>query len=942
MNQFQAIEGISKALGVLTHQIEQENLSGLFSKNRIIEDIFLPVFQVLFSAPGLRNLNSTGSNHAHLDLADNTARLGIQVSTDRSAAKVTKTLKGVLDDGLTKDYDRVVIFMLSAKRSLFTKASKMGWSALCGTKLDFDPDRDIVELPSLLSRISGLPYSDILTIQNSIAHSIVGNDYVDVLELVSKVSEKHLSYEKKSARYIPGVFIETRDTKQLCRCFCHPAHFLQRSVESGRRLNLSSWNDFLERGGLELLPISPLTDVANGSNLIQLEQKAETLWASYQSLLTTIKEYEFDRSRCLPLPTSTAKQLAFYEENAHALTNELQFLPSTIRNVREEFEAASKRIFLLTGTAGQGKTNLLCDLYENFLVKHGIPCAFLSGRELGLKANGDLAQVLCAHLFGTNVATLDEGAARLSKEALRCNKPFVLMIDGLNEHREIGLFSQQLEYVVDSLLAYPGIRFLFSCRTEFFDDRFSNLTAGTLKPYVILCKSSDTRLADAEREELVSVYFEYFEVNGTRVASHVQESLTKDLLLLRFFCETYGRRGKDANYEQPDIRHFYRDELFKGYVSQKLQTANIFLQSLISTAAPTSTGRQLEQVLHLCLQHMLSSKQFLGVPLSAIPSGLQQALYSLLDEELIIRKDVYAEGGSAFSESVNFTFDELRDYLLAQFLIGQVYPAGLANFLDSIEAFTPQSAPTEGVQRFLFYASRKSSNTQFYKDYRQHPWYVGVYHREVFNVDQANLGPEDAAEIKTYLQKLDWKANEIARNLAVRWDPTVWPVLSLAILNTFVFGSGVGAYRALIMSFSQNGYRQESLSQGFYSFVKNVIMHRTVRAEFHRYREIVKLLMLMAPLEGDSWWTGPALECLRGLLPLATGKVTEELLGFPLEKFPEHRRMIWRLLYESMSLKIEARILARAEADYLAFAPNDYGLTMELKRFLEQFREVAR
>jgi len=135
-----------------------------------------------------------------------------------------------------------------------------------------------------------------------------------------------------------------------------------------------------------------------------------------------------------------------------------------------------------------------------------------------------------------------------------------MMIDGLNEHRNIAAFSQQLEYVVDSLLAYPGVRLLFSCRTEFFQDRFSNLMDGALKSHVMLCRAIETRLADEEREELVSVYFDYFEVDANKVVAHVRENLTKDMLLLRIFCETYGARGNNGDYVQPEIRHFYRDD----------------------------------------------------------------------------------------------------------------------------------------------------------------------------------------------------------------------------------------------------------------------------------------------------------------------------------------------------------------------------------------------
>ncbi|MGB6945371.1 MAG: SMEK domain-containing protein, partial [Bryobacteraceae bacterium] len=70
MNRQQALDEIAKSLGVLAHQVQQENLSGMYSKNRLIEDVFLPLFRILFSSPDLKNINTTGSNTAHLDLAN--------------------------------------------------------------------------------------------------------------------------------------------------------------------------------------------------------------------------------------------------------------------------------------------------------------------------------------------------------------------------------------------------------------------------------------------------------------------------------------------------------------------------------------------------------------------------------------------------------------------------------------------------------------------------------------------------------------------------------------------------------------------------------------------------------------------------------------------------------------------------------------------------------
>src|SRR4051794_1710795 len=100
----EASDDISYALGVLTHQVSAENLAGLYSKNRLVEDILLPVFRILFGAPGLANTNLIAQGFPDIDLADSQQRLAIQVTTDRTAGKVTETLTGFVGRKAHKTY----------------------------------------------------------------------------------------------------------------------------------------------------------------------------------------------------------------------------------------------------------------------------------------------------------------------------------------------------------------------------------------------------------------------------------------------------------------------------------------------------------------------------------------------------------------------------------------------------------------------------------------------------------------------------------------------------------------------------------------------------------------------------------------------------------------------------------------------------------------------
>ena len=362
----------------------------------------------------------------------------------------------------------------------------------------------------------------------------------------------------------------------------------------------------MDRAGLDPLPLPDLGSLSYERTLSGVQNASSEASRSFGGLFAALKRYKDGaRSRSLAATVPASKK-AFYEENSHVLVNELQSIPYYLNPVIDELNLPEKRIFFLTGRAGQGKTNLLCDLVEKFLTKHEIPCVFLSARELGLKQSNDLAQTICDHLFSKKIATLEEGIDLLSKEALRLNKPFILVIDGLNEHHDISLFAQQLETVVDSLLQHPGVKCLFSCRSEFFEQRFTALINGHLRPEIFVCSSTERRLEEEEKSELVDIYFEFFSVDRNRVAKEVREVLTNDMLLLRFFCEVYGARDKEADYVQPDVQHFYREELFQRYLEQKLHTAEIFLQSVTTTFGLESPTSKLLRVLEICADQMIT------------------------------------------------------------------------------------------------------------------------------------------------------------------------------------------------------------------------------------------------------------------------------------------------------------------------------------------------
>jgi hypothetical protein len=298
---------------------------------------------------------------------------------------------------------------------------------------------------------------------------------------------------------------------------------------------------------------------------------------------------------------------------------------------------------------------------------------------------------------------------------------------------------------------------------------------------------------------MVDGYLKFFGLRPDGIAEYVLESLKKDVLLLRFFCEAYGSRGKPPGYQQPVIANIYRDQIFHIYLKEKLGTADAFLQRITGEINPVNPKADLMAVLAHVLGHMLGAWSFADVPAATVPSSLHRALYALLDEELILRRDA-AQEEAVFSEpkeTINFTFDEFRDFLLAQYLLRRVYETDRQAFERYVANSDPKRSQTiEGVKKFLFYASRRQENESFWAYYREKTWYTDVYDAEIFNMIRNRRGQKIRQSPFRRCSRRRARRS-FALRLAVSWDGRRSPRLNLDLLLDVVTGSRRSSVREL-------------------------------------------------------------------------------------------------------------------------------------------------
>src|SRR5262249_22791045 len=151
---------------------------------------------------------------------------------------------------------------------------------------------DVVAINSLFKLIEGLSHGNIFSVEQILSRSVVGEQFIDVERSLARQCQRQLEYEKNSGKYIPDVFVETRETKNLARTFAHPVLFFRRTVEALSRTKLCGPNAFLQKVGLPSLPFPDLAQFIGHEQLADVEAAAKQLPTALEPLNQVLSKYE--------------------------------------------------------------------------------------------------------------------------------------------------------------------------------------------------------------------------------------------------------------------------------------------------------------------------------------------------------------------------------------------------------------------------------------------------------------------------------------------------------------------------------------------------------------------------------------------------------------------------------------------------------------------------
>ena len=104
-----------ESLARLAEEVRLSVHSNQLNIAHLSESLFRKLLNTLYGW-SLKDLNVNGANHPAIDLADDDARIAVQVTATAETKKVKSTITKFLKHGLHKRYDRLIIFVVTGRQ----------------------------------------------------------------------------------------------------------------------------------------------------------------------------------------------------------------------------------------------------------------------------------------------------------------------------------------------------------------------------------------------------------------------------------------------------------------------------------------------------------------------------------------------------------------------------------------------------------------------------------------------------------------------------------------------------------------------------------------------------------------------------------------------------------------------------------------------------------
>lgn len=682
-------------LGRFAHEVKVSNAMGLFDINTLAEDFLIPVFSVAYDCPDLCNQNRIQMNFPAVDLGCKTSRISIQITSDPSSSKVCETLKKFESHNLHSDFDKLYVYVISEKQSSYT--SKTLALIVSELSIDFDTSCNILDFRDLAKKFEELTIEQIKNLNDYLEEGFRPADAKlkfrgNLVEFMG-VSQKKIEDEKLTKKYIPSVFVETSETKEEMRYFANPMFFYRKIDDDLQNVNINKFNELLRMA--KITPItSDLHKISNlnkPTNLFEIRTRFTEQYNIINEIQKVVSQFSWYGERTERYK-SNEDSSDYWEVFRSGIQSGGSDIFSSLEKILKKIIIAQAKIFLITGMAGQGKTNFICDLVEHQFRAFEIPTIFIPARSLNdYTGPNRILSYITNNRFAPSIAHIHDLFTLLNSVAEESKKPFIIAIDGINEVGDLNGFVSELRIFLEALVQYDFVKVIITCRNEFFDHKFSDVFEPKFSTFLYRVKNLRKKMSENNKARLLKSYLEYFKIKAI-FSNFANDFLENDLILLRIFCEI--NEGKDIGY----VSDIYKGDIFELYLIMKLKEF-----------PNASQQKALRSIYRICSQ-MLDSENFSQVSIGGFDESEKQIVEQLIGEDIILRREVPSIGLASIGiENISFTYDELRDFLLAYYVVLELAISDADKTNEIMEKISEWPI-YEGFFRYVYILARKKKN----------------------------------------------------------------------------------------------------------------------------------------------------------------------------------------------------------------------------------------
>lgn len=497
------------------------------------------------------------------------------------------------------------------KHLLFATVSEFTDKLSCSSIIDF--------LSNLSNTIQNLWWLIILIFT---AFTLIVSLF-SIRKRANKFTNEQINHLIKDGKYIPGIFVELNESKEVLRYFIYGKKWKKRLVKNFNFVYDNAYGDILRKAYDNP---DVYYSLSRKTSLEKIEKVTKSAFSLHNNFSKSNVKFRSDYKECQVL----------FEILHYPYTKLLGY-------VHQCSKAANRKYFILTGSAGNGKTNLLCSISE-LLINLKEATIFLNARDI----EGDVLEFLFCELKLPDIYKKYKDSYLYLVNLLLTirHKHLFIIVDAINENDNDG-FGDRIASFINKIVGYSRVKVIVSCRNEYYKERFRKCLVEKVDIPAFEFDLKEQHYTPAAFNQIIKAYSKYFNYSGN-ISLAVQNILSEQLLLMRIFFEVY----KDSNADVFSIR---KHEIYARYIEIIEQSYGECIVTVLNTVADFMVENENYNEISL-----------LDLEKVEINSDM---IKKIVDSSVLLSKKlIFHEGTIARNENevLYFVFDEMRDYYLAR------------------------------------------------------------------------------------------------------------------------------------------------------------------------------------------------------------------------------------------------------------------------------------